>query len=254
MNDTLLSCDAFDALLPDYLEGTLDATQQAAVERHAHECSRCGALLGDLLAITAQARSLPDLVPGRDLWDGIAARIEAPVVTLPAHRAGVPLWRRRAGAWIGAAAAALVVATAGITYMATRAFDRGAASPVATTTPAAHQATIPSASTAAPAPAGPSRLASSGGAPATRRQRPEQVYDREIGALAAILQQRRSQLDTSTVRVIEHNLAIIDAAIAQSRAALAKDPASGFLNDQLNSALDQKVELLRTVALLPAHT
>lgn len=56
------------------------------------------------------------------------------------------------------------------------------------------------------------------------------------------------------MRVIEHNLAIIDAAIAQSRAALAKDPASGFLNDQLNSALDQKVELLRTVALLPAHT
>jgi hypothetical protein len=80
------------------------------------------------------------------------------------------------------------------------------------------------------------------------------VYDREIGALAAILQQRRSQLDTSTVRVIEHNLAIIDAAIAQSRAALAKDPASGFLNDQLNSALDQKVEQLRPVALLPAHT
>jgi len=254
MNDTLLSCDAFDALLPDYLEGTLDAAGQAAVERHAHECIRCGALLGDLLAITTQTRSLPDLVPTRDLWDGIAARIEAPVVTLPARRAGGAVWRRHAAAWIGAAAAGLVVATAGVTYMATRAFDHGATSPVASTTPATHPATTPSAPTTAPAPAGPSRLANSGGAPATRQLRPEQVYDREIGALAAILQQRRSQLDTSTVRVIEHNLQIIDAAIAQSRAALAKDPASGFLNDQLNSALDQKVELLRTVALLPAHT
>ncbi|MGH7626391.1 MAG: anti-sigma factor family protein, partial [Gemmatimonadaceae bacterium] len=117
MNDTLLSCDAFDAMLPDYLEGTLDATRQAVVERHAHGCIRCGALLGDLLAITTQARSLPDLVPARNLWDGIAARIEAPVVTLPAGRGTGSLWRRRPAAWIGAAAAALVVATAGLTYV-----------------------------------------------------------------------------------------------------------------------------------------
>ena len=245
MNDTLLSCDAFDAMLSDSLEGTLDATRQAALERHAHECIRCGALLGDLMAITTQARSLPDLVPARDLWDGIAARIEAPVVTLPARRGAGPLWRRRPAAWIGAAAAALVVATAGITYVATRAFDHGAVGRVAVTTPA---------TPAAPAATASARLAGTIGAPAARQLRPEQVYDREIGALAAILQQRCAQLDTSTVRVIEHNLQIIDAAIAQSRAALAKDPASGFLNDQLNNALDQKVELLRTVALLPAHT
>lgn len=242
MNDTLLSCDAFDAMLSDSLEGTLDATRQAALERHAHECIRCGALLGDLMAITTQVRSLPDLVPARDLWDGIAARIEAPVVTLPARRGAGPLWRRRPAAWIGAAAAALVVATAGITYVATQAFDHSTVTSVAATTPAT------------PAATGPARLAGTIGAPATRQLRPEQVYDREIGALAAILQQRRAQLDTSTVRVIEHNLQIIDAAIAQSRAALAKDPASGFLSDQLNNALDQKVELLRTVALLPAHT
>ncbi|MBX6722468.1 MAG: hypothetical protein IRY92_04385 [Dactylosporangium sp.] len=47
---------------------------------------------------------------------------------------------------------------------------------------------------------------------------------------------------------------MIDRAIAESRAALAKDPASGLLNDQLNIALDRKVELLRTVALLPTGT
>jgi len=46
----------------------------------------------------------------------------------------------------------------------------------------------------------------------------------------------------------------IDAAVKQSRAALAKDPKSGFLTDQLNNALDKKVELLRTVALLPSST
>ena len=37
-------------------------------------------------------------------------------------------------------------------------------------------------------------------------------------------------------------------------AALAKDPASGFLANQLNHSLEKKVELLRTAAMLPART
>jgi hypothetical protein len=66
--------------------------------------------------------------------------------------------------------------------------------------------------------------------------------------------QRKTQLDPSTVAIIEKNLEIIDAAIAQSRAALARDPASMMLSEQLTHALDKKVELLRTAALLPAST
>ena len=54
--------------------------------------------------------------------------------------------------------------------------------------------------------------------------------------------------------VLEQSIAAIDSAIAQSRAALAKDPASGFLASQLNHSLEKKVELLRTAALLPART
>jgi hypothetical protein len=72
--------------------------------------------------------------------------------------------------------------------------------------------------------------------------------------LQAIVSQRKSRLDSSTVVVIERNLQIIDAAIEQSRAALAKDPASMLLSQQLSHALDKKVELLRTVAMLPAST
>jgi hypothetical protein len=82
----------------------------------------------------------------------------------------------------------------------------------------------------------------------------EATYDREIQRLNAIVRDRRSELDPKTVQVIQHNLAVIDAAIAESRAALAKDPRSRFLHDQLNKSLDQKVELLRTVAFLPSRT
>ena len=43
----------------------------------------------------------------------------------------------------------------------------------------------------------------------------------------------------------------IDRAIAEARAAVARDSASAFLNDQLHKALEKKLGLLRTVALLP---
>ena len=67
-------------------------------------------------AIVRAAAELPDVKPTRDLWAGIAARIEAPVVALPVHRENLgtriaPSWRRFA-----IAASLLVVATAGITY------------------------------------------------------------------------------------------------------------------------------------------
>jgi hypothetical protein len=80
------------------------------------------------------------------------------------------------------------------------------------------------------------------------------VYGREIDMLQRIVSQRRTQLDSSTVAIIERNLKIIDAAIEQSRAALASDPASRMLDQQLTHALDKKVELLRTAAMLPAST
>ena len=52
----------------------------------------------------------------------------------------------------------------------------------------------------------------------------------------------------------KNEIVAIDQAIRQSREALARDPRSRFLDQQLNSALDKKVELLRTAALLPSRT
>ena len=65
------------------------------------------------------------------------------------------------------------------------------------------------------------------------------------------VRERRGELDSATVAVLVRNLVVIDRAIAQSRAALARDPHSPFLGDQLTRALGQKVELLRTAALIP---
>jgi anti-sigma factor RsiW len=276
MTNSNMTCEAFDAALPDYLEGTLDAPLRTAVSKHLSECVRCTSLLRDLEKIRKDAVALPDLVPSRDLWQGIEARIAAPVIPLAARP---ERQRRFVPAWMAVAAAALIVSTAGLTYMLTaRSFQNGTTS-VAVATPSNNQAqpqpatdsgpaSTPTA--ASPAEIGGSAVPRSGttarvatsdlpgrrsvAARLVNQENSGVVYDREIGMLQAIVTQRKSQLDSSTVAIIERNLKIIDAAIAQSKAALAQDPASRLLSDQLTHALDKKVELLRTAALLPAST
>jgi hypothetical protein len=289
MTAQTMTCDALDARLEDYLEGTLDAAGREAVERHAAACARCGELVADLHGITAAAAALPTLRPSRDLWDGIAARIDAPVIEIGTR--GVPsgpmaLGTRRRPVWLGAAAAALVVVSAGVSHLLTRramqeqvATSAVAAAVPTTSAPAASETTVtrqaatqlaaapeaPTAertsarraeasrrgSTESRAPSAESRL-SGAESRLVSRSAADVVYDREIAALRRMVRERSAELDPATVRVLEQSLAVIDGAIAQSRAALARDPGSAFLNQQLTSALDKKLELLRTAAALPA--
>jgi anti-sigma factor RsiW len=280
MTSSNITCEAFDAALPDYLEGTLDDSLRASVELHLRECVRCAGLVRDIENIRKEASALPDLVPARDLWEGIEARIAAPVIPLAARP---ERQRRFAPAWMGVAAAALIVTTAGITYeLTTRSLAPNQSASAAPTIQNAAQTQPPT--NAAPiqgspnttVAAAPQQVAGNSGAgqsersgmaprasvPArlasqtaqTDQSQSEVIYGREIAALQRIVSQRKTQLDSSTVAIIEKNLKIIDAAIEQSRAALAKDPASMLLSEQLTHALDKKVELLRTAALLPAST
>jgi anti-sigma factor RsiW len=279
MTNSDMTCEAFDAALPDYLEGTLDGSMRASVERHLRECVRCAGLVRDLENIRKEAAALPDLVPSRDLWSGIEARIASPVIPLAARP---ERQRRFVPAWMGIAAAALIVSTAGVTYLVTaRSLRPGGDSRVALGNPATQlQSTNPATQTGAgsteagtgvPAilPAQPDNSPSQQGSAVSRtgvpvilasrnaQSEPSQsdaVYGKEIEMLQNIVRQRKTQLDSSTVAIIERNLQIIDTAIAQSRAALARDPASMMLSQQLTHALDKKVELLRTAAMLPANT
>lgn len=279
MTNSNMTCEAFDAALPDYLEGTLGDSLRAPVEVHLRECVRCAGLVRDLENIQRDASALPDLVPARDLWQGIEARIAAPVIPLAAR----PERRRSfAPAWMGIAAAALIVSTAGITYTLTERSlaPRQDAPPAAVANstqtrtdpqndPGPAVQTVPNAVAGAPdqvasgnsnvgsrvvEPPGPRDAREVSPVSRQTGTQPEAVYGREIALLQQIMSQRKTQLDSSTVLIIERNLRIIDAAIEQSRAALAKDPASLLLSEQLTHALDKKVELLRTAALLPTST
>ena len=282
-----LDCDGFAAALADYLEGDAPEAVRAAVEAHADECAECRALLEDLQTIRQDAAALPVLAPSRDLWSGIAERIDAPVIPLgSATRTIVPA--RRSWARPAIAAAALVVVTAGITHYATKVMTEPQRTAIAPTSPSATAPAItaqPPYVASAPSTGQPASDIGGGsttGQPGAQRstdgtpalvatvRRPtndarltggtdvmnetQPLYDREIAKLRSIVRSRRAELDPTTVAVLEQSISVIDSAIAQSRAALAKDPASGFLATQLNHSLEKKVELLRTAAMLPART
>jgi hypothetical protein len=288
-----LGCDEVADRLASYLEGELPDAMRIAIEAHASGCAECGRLLSEIDSLRVEAAALPLLEPSRDLWAGIAERIDARVLPLDTTGAarlagGRRIWRHPA-----VAAAALVLVTAGVTHLWTRYSYEAPAAPLvvaqqpvpvspvvvgptggasepaaiagrssggtpARTTVAARRSAEPAASPAAErrSAGGPRvTLASRSETPArVMKTEVEPVFDREILKLRAIVRERRSQLDPRTVAVLEQSIAVIDSAIAQSRAALAKDPASGFLATQLNHSLEKKVELLRTAALLPART
>ncbi len=223
---------AFELRLMSYLERELDATTQAAMDQHRADCASCDALVRDLESLAAQAKALPAMVPSRDLWDGINARLETPVIpiasapaqtTARAERGGLRATPRTVSVRVFAMAATLlIVVSSAVTWQLTRSGPSD----------------------------GPVVAASSDAATIVPVMNVDVVYEQEIAALRTIVNERFSELDSTTVSVLRRNLEIIDQAIEDSRAALEKDPASRVLSTTLDRALASKLELMRRVALL----
>ena len=264
-DERLMTCEQLEERLSEWLDHDVDSVTRMMLERHAASCARCTALVSDLASIRREAASLPELVPSRDLWPGIEARIQAPVIALDQPRVARPASARgtlRRTWWLGAAAAALVAVTAGVTYYVTiqgtptptttaaaPAAARGpdTAAPVEVSQPAAELASGTERST------GERGTRAAGGAVRSDVTQKSE-YARDVAQLRAIVSQRRTEFDSTTIAVLEKNLELIDRAIAESRAALQRDPASEFLADQLARAMTKKVAILRTAALLPARS
>ncbi|HEY2824872.1 MAG TPA: zf-HC2 domain-containing protein [Gemmatimonadales bacterium] len=212
--------------LSEYLDGDLSDEQSRALEQHVASCEACSATLGDLKRVVARARGLEDREPATDLWPGIAHRIATEGVD-----GVVPIETRRRPGWflvsrwqLAAAAGLLVGLTGGATWLI-------------------------QASLRGPAPVANLRV--SPGTRITAAGTTNRGYDAAIADLERTLQQERGQLDTGTVRVVEHNLWVIDQAIAQARQALTTDPSSVYLNGHLADAMRRKLDLLRRATAIP---
>ncbi len=213
--------------LSEYLDDELSPAERAALEAHLGSCPDCAATLADLERVVARAASLDDRPPERDLWPAIAARISAPAAPRVIELATrIPAPPRRFSFTAGqlvAAALALVFMSGGAVWLL-------------------RQPPVPHAA-AGPVPAGP--VAGTSFVSSTWNG-----YDAAIADLERVLDLHREQLDSATVRVLEENLRIIDAAIDEARRALEADPANSYLNGHLVNSMQRKLDLLRRVAAL----
>jgi hypothetical protein len=88
------------------------------------------------------------------------------------------------------------------------------------------------------------------GTPVSWQRRAAPGYDAAVADLERVLEQGRGRLDTTTVRVLEQNLRVIDRAIEQARRAVAADTANAYLNSHLAETMRWKLDLLRQAATL----
>jgi anti-sigma factor RsiW len=209
--------------LSEYLDGELPVADQAALEAHLETCGDCSAVLADLRRVVARARSMDGETPRRDLWPGIATRIGATPTRVPRP---VRRWSFSLPQ-LAAAAVALMTLSGGAVWLTQSNVSKPAAIPIATV--------------------GPSDSA----IPAIHASRSAaQSYAAAVADLERVLNSGRGQLDSTTVRVIEQNLAVIDRAIAQAQRALNADPANLYLNTHLAETMRRKLDLLRQAATL----
>ena len=215
--------------LSAYIDDDLDAATRAGVERHLRTCQDCAEDLDEMRRLVAHAGGLAarDVPPSRDLWPGIAARIASPNVAefraRPERRARVISF----SVMQLAAAAVLLIAVSGATAW----FLRGSIA----ATPAA-----------APAPTIQAEIEPRAAADAIRPVNfADAQYDAAVADLERALEERRNDLNPRTVEILERNLKLIDAAIAQARQALEEDPGNAYLNRHLVESRKRKLDLLR---------
>lgn len=218
--------DLWTSKISEYIDGTLSATDRQALEKHLVDCAECRIVLDDLKVVVSQASALTDSPPSADLWQGIADRISANPQAAPVIGIGSRRTRR-----ISLTIPQLLAASVVLMFLSLAA---GRLIPTDTAQAPEDAGSAPVIQAAAPS----SRLA----------------MDHALSELQDILEEGRSNLDSTTVQILELNLAIIDRAIEQARQAVAADPANGYLQDHLSNTMRQKLVLMRRAADLVEAT
>jgi hypothetical protein len=228
-----------ETTLNDYADDSLDPRERAGIERHLGSCAACRQLVEELREITRTAGTLDPREPPVRGW----SRLERAIKLEPGFGTGAqgseasghgPAKAGHYGRYLTwlAVAAALVLATAAGLRMNPFG-QRGA-------TPAAQKGAI----------------IAIGGRDAAQSveaelRQAEEHYLKAISGLEQITSADENALDPQTVATVRKNVAVIDQAIGESRAALRSEPTSEPAQQSLIESFKAKVSLLQnTVALI----
>ncbi len=205
--------------LSDYVDRTLDRHEHAVVARHLETCEQCRALIDDLREVTRAAAALDPIVPPARVW----GRIEQDIRRNP--------WRATGGgssrslyAWTWLAAAAVLVLAVFIGVRFAPSMNQTSADATAAVTADAIEADL--------------KLA-------------EEHFQKVISGLERIANDENAAFDPETAATLQKNLAVINQAIDESRAAVSAEPASEQAQYSLIENFKTKLALLQdTVALI----
>jgi hypothetical protein len=236
-----------DTTLNGYADGTLNAAERPGVEQHLAGCAACREMVDDLREILRATGDLELREPPVRAWSRLerAIKMEREHATPSAQsrpldgaqgrqpNPGGPAEAaryRRYAAWLAAAAVILVATTVGIRYAPARHAD-------------------------APPPARGASAAITAGEAAlsieTELRQAESHYEKAIKGLETIANSEQGELDPRTAATLQKNLAVIDQAISESRAAVRAQPASEPAQQSLIDGFKTKIGLLQdTVALI----
>jgi anti-sigma-K factor RskA len=211
--------------LTEYVDGLLDPSDVADVERHLSVCAGCARDLSRMRALLGAASSLPRAIePPSGTWSAIRDAIEArKVATLPVAGASRP--RKLAWRWLAAASVLVVVATGSII-----AFRQ--------TANRSHPATAYTLS---------SRTAS------VVAMMIDRHYVPAIDQLTASLRDTLGHAQRKNVPAVARSLVIVDSAIAETRAALIRDPGNRNIADLLAANYQRKLDLLKRASELASE-
>jgi hypothetical protein len=247
-----------DVEINDYVDGSVDAGERKAIEQHLNECATCRQLADDLRLVIERASSLEMREPPVRAW----TRIERAVQLEPKPRRAFSwelirgrLRGRPADAgptehhghgnrwvWLGAAAA-LILATAVSIGIGVGPFGRFGSFGSRGSRSAPDSG---SSATSASLPAGDAAQSVE-----AELQQAEQHYEKAIKGLEQIANAEQSTLDPRTAATLQKNLAVIDQAITESRAAVRAEPTSEPAQHSLVESFKAKIGLLQdTVALI----
>lgn len=227
-----MSCQDYSEAIAEFVDGALDPVVQRDLERHVEGCAACRALVADLKSIQAAAFTLDRVELPPQLHAAVRARI-AEEPALRGRLLAFPVSRAARLAWLAAAAALLIVTTAGIWSVAR---SGGAHDNEAVATASPTEATDPDAAVASVQ---------------AELQLATEHYEKAIQQLEQIARSENSALDPQVAAVFQRNLQVIDQAIGESRAALQTQPTSADVQESLFDAMRSKVALLQqTVELI----
>jgi hypothetical protein len=247
-----MNCEKCQELLSDFLDGALGSKDQASLSAHLEECLPCFAVhdeLNSIVSFCRDCRGQYDAPPNeRALWlrirntiEGERAAASVQRVAARAAEQGESWWSRLMHrSWelslsqMTGAVAAVAVVVALVTAFSMQRMQQGALTTTGT----------------------PTTVSASNGAPIrdTVEASAWSIDDRTRQQQLAIeywnqrIEERKARWNPQMREAFERNMNVIDQAVNYSRDELRRNPHDEVSEEMLNSALNDKMELLREFA------